>query len=149
MMIDERIAAFLNKQTVAAISLTDIDGNPYCFHCFYAYDAEKNLLYFKTSMHSHHGALLVNGKKVAGAIQPDKLNKAAIRGLQLTGQLLAPGTEKAADASKVYHKAYPFALMMPGELWTVEPQWMKFTDNTLTFGKKLVWQANEAAASLS
>ena len=28
---------------------------------------------------------------------------------------------------------------MPLNIWVVEPDFVKFTDNTLGFGKKLVW----------
>lgn len=145
MNIELHIEEFLKKQTVASVCLTDADDHPYCFQCFYAYDSKRKMLYFKTSMKSHHGLFLQTEKRVAGSIQPDKLNKAAIQGLQFSGTLLSGQDKNVAGASSIYHKTYPFALMMPGELWVIKLLWMKLTDNTLSFGKKLIWEVNETA----
>jgi uncharacterized protein YhbP (UPF0306 family) len=32
---------------------------------------------------------------------------------------------------------------MPGEVWTIELLTMKMTDNTLAFGKKIIWEKNQ------
>ena len=73
---------------------------------------------------------------VAGTIQPDKLNPLAIKGLQFTGVM----TENAEHASAHYYKKYPFALAMPGVVWAIQLDYTKMTDNTLSFGKKIIWE---------
>jgi uncharacterized protein YhbP (UPF0306 family) len=33
------------------------------------------------------------------------------------------------------------ALAMPGKVYAIRLQWMKMTDSTLGFGKKVVWES--------
>ena len=62
-----------------------------------------------------------------------------VQGLQVTGR-----AERGDDeARKCYIKRFPYAAAADLELWMVEPTMMKLTDNTLGFGKKLVWQSAE------
>ena len=141
--MNERIVDFINHQRVASVCCVDEDNNPYCFSCFYAYDAERNLLYFKSGSGAHHSQILVRNPVVAGTIQQDKLNSLAIKGVQFTGKILHPKNELCAHAESAYHKRFPFALTMPGEIWTLQPETIKMTDNTLSFGKKLHWSLGE------
>jgi uncharacterized protein YhbP (UPF0306 family) len=62
-----------------------------------------------------------------------------VQGLQVTGRALRGDDE----ARKCYIKRFPYAAAADLELWMVEPTMMKLTDNTLGFGKKLVWQSAE------
>lgn len=141
--MNERIADFINHQRVASVCCVDEDNNPHCFSCFYAFDAERNLLYFKSGSSANHSEILVQNPIVAGTIQQDKLNSLAIKGVQFTGKILHPKNELCAHAESAYHKRFPFALTMPGEIWTLQPETIKMTDNTLSFGKKLKWSLHE------
>jgi uncharacterized protein YhbP (UPF0306 family) len=38
-----------------------------------------------------------------------------------------------------YIKRFPYAAVAPLNIWVIEPDFMKLTDNTLGFGKKLIW----------
>src|SRR5688500_971919 len=134
--MDDRIKKFIKEQTVATICCVDEENNPYCFSCFYAFDEENGLLYYKSHARTHHYGLMKNRFEVAGTIQPDKLNKLAIKGVQLKGFV----DETAVGASDVYHKKYPFALAMKGEVWTVKLTFIKMTDNTIGIGKKIIWE---------
>lgn len=145
--MNERIIDFIEGQRVATICVVDEENNPYCFSCFFAFDKEKHLLYFKSSSNTHHGPLLEKRPVVAGTIQPDKLNPLAIKGVQFTGTIAEANTELTGNASSSYHKKYPFALAMHGDVWTVQLAYIKMTDNTLNFGKKLTWQRTETEAT--
>ncbi len=47
------------------------------------------------------------------------------------------------QARRAYLKRFPYAVAAPDlQLWILWPSRMKFTDNTLGFGKKLIWTAN-------
>ena len=140
--MNERIDLFLDNQKVATICCTDDDHHPYCFSCFYALDAKNGLLLFKTNADTHHAKLLMNNDQVAGTIQPDKLNPLAIKGVQFTGTVLRPSDDQCKEGSGIYHRTYPFALAMPGDIWAVQLEVVKMTDNTLSFGKKIHWQRN-------
>ncbi len=141
--MDERIVDFLEGQKVAMICCVDEESKPYCFSCFYAFDKEKALFYFKSSASAHHSALLRSNPAVAGGVQPDKLNPLAIKGIQFTGSVIDPKNELSFDAAKIYHKKFPFALAMPGEVWTIQSEMIKLTDNSIGFGKKTIWRLKE------
>jgi Uncharacterized protein conserved in bacteria len=143
--MNERIVEFMSHQRVANICCVDAENRPYCFSCFYAFDAERELLYFKSSADAHHSLVFQQNPIVAGTIQPDKLNPLAIKGIQFTGQILHPKNEFCSQAETIYHQRYPFALTMPGAMWTLQPETIKMTDNTLSFGKKLHWQLHHVA----
>jgi uncharacterized protein YhbP (UPF0306 family) len=136
----QQIAAFVAKQTVANICSTNAAGEPYCFSCYYAFQKESALLFFKTDDASHHMQLLLQRPQLAGTIVPDKLNKLSVQGIQLKGELLPYSEGESLGAATAYHKAYPFALAMPGKVYVIRLQWMKMTDSTLGFGKKVVWE---------
>lgn len=40
---------------------------------------------------------------------------------------------------KRYVKRFPVARMLSAPVWEIRPDELKFTDNTLGFGKKLYW----------
>jgi uncharacterized protein len=142
--MNERIVDFIKQQKVATVCCVDEENIPYCFSCFYAFDEEKHLVYFKSGANAHHSQILLNNPLVAGTIQQDRLNSLAIKGIQFTGRVIDSRTDICSNAVAVYHKRFPFALAMPGEIWTVQPETIKMTDNTLSFGKKLHWQLQQA-----
>ncbi|MDU4085579.1 MAG: hypothetical protein E7H67_24310, partial [Enterobacter asburiae] len=71
-----------------------------------------------------------------------------IRGLQFRGELRQLNGDEAERASKRYYQRFPAARMMHSPIWTIDIDEMKFTDNTLGFGKKLNWW-REGASSIS
>lgn len=137
--MNENIAKFLLQQTCASICCVDEKGKPYCFSCFYAFDKEEGLLYFKSSAESHHSGLMQNNSFIAGTVLPDKLNTILVKGLQFEGIVLDDSDPLTVHASIHYHKKHPIALAMPGTIWTVQLNSMKMTDSTKGFGKKFVW----------
>ena len=144
--MDKRIVDFLDEQRVATICCIDENNLPYCFSCFYAFDCKNDLLYFKSNMNTQHVQLLLHNNNVAGTINPDKLNPLAIKGVQFTGALVAGDTVINSNAHAGYHKKYPFALAMPGTVWAIRLNTIKMTDNTLSFGKKIQWSAEDTVA---
>jgi uncharacterized protein YhbP (UPF0306 family) len=137
--MNETIVAFLKKQTCATVCSVDEEGKPWCFSCFYVFDPEEGLLYYKSAANTHHSALLKNNPLVAGTILPDKLNAMVVKGVQFEGVVLTADHPDAANATVRYYKQNPLAITIPGELWTVQLQHIKMTDSTLGFGKKIKW----------
>lgn len=136
--IDERIIAFLKSQT--AVSICTCSNNvPYSCICFYAYSEEHNSLIFKSGQDTLHIRQALVNPQISGSVLPDKLEKTKVRGLQLSGELSKPEGKTLTDLQKTYYKKYPIALTMKGELWAIELTFLKFTDNTLGFGKKILW----------
>lgn len=137
--MNPHIVSFLQKQTVASICTTDSAANPYCFNCFYAYDAANNLLIYKTHNNTHHATLMLAQKMAAGTILPNKINPLLLKGVQWQGEVLPQSSVLIQQAATVYHKAYPFALAMSGTIWAIALTEIKMTDNSKGFGAKLTW----------
>lgn len=141
----DTIVNFLQEQTCATICCKDDAGNPYCFNCYYVFNKDDGLLYFKTSADSNHYTFLANNPVVGGTILPDKLSKLVVKGIQLQGEIVEPGLPFTKDAASRYHKKLPMALAVKGEVFTLLINNMKMTDSSLGFGKKINW--NRAAAN--
>lgn len=137
--MNEDIINFTRKQTCATISCINQNGKPYCFNCFYAFNSELGLLYFKSSPDTWHSNLIKQNPFIAGTILPDKLKTLLVQGIQFEGELLAGDHPFAAHASANYHKKHPMALAMHGEIWTIQINHIKMTDSSKGFGKKIAW----------
>ena len=137
--MSEDIINFTRKQTCATISCINQNGKPYCFNCFYAFNGELGLLYFKSSPDTYHSKLIKQNPFIAGTILPDKLKTILVQGIQFEGELLACDHPLTAHASANYHKKHPMALAMSGEIWTIKINHIKMTDSSKGFGKKIAW----------
>ncbi|RXF71717.1 hypothetical protein [Arcticibacter tournemirensis] len=140
--VDKRIVAFIQSQSVLTIA-TSANNMPYCATCFYAYSENANALVFKSSAETTHIAQGIENRHVAGSVLPDKLVTGKVKGIQFSGILDRVDAAHQDDLQKVYYKKYPFALAMGGELWVIKLSWIKFTDNTLGFGTKVIWGERE------
>jgi uncharacterized protein len=145
--MDKMISDFIATQTVASVCCLDEDNHPYCFSCFYAYDREEHMLYFKTSPASHHVKLLLKHPLVAGTIQPDRLNTIAVKGLQFEGVAYWETGKLPDHASLFYHLKHPMAIAMDGDIWRIQLYKVKMTDNTLGHRKKLSWECSKTTRS--
>ncbi len=137
--MDEGIVSFLKKNKNLTFA-TSVDDKPYCAHCFYAFDKERKLLVFMSDKETNHIKEAKKNKYVAGTVAPDKLVVAKIQGIQFRGNFIQPGSENIEHFKKTYYTKYPFARAMPGDFWGVELTFIKMTDNTLGFGKKIEWK---------
>ena len=142
----EKIIRFIEKQTCASVCCVDEMGNPYCFSCFYSFNGEEGLLYFKSSTTSKHASVISKNPFIAGTILPDKLNRLQVKGIQFEGKVLPKDHLYAKQAPFLFHKQFPIALTMPGEIRTVLINHIKMTDNSMGFGKKISWSRNEKMA---
>jgi uncharacterized protein YhbP (UPF0306 family) len=141
--MNETIIHFLQQQTCATICCIDEHGKPYCFNCFYAFNIESGMLYFKSSAASYHAALMKKNPFIAGTILPDKLNILSVMGIQFEGYALNEHHALLGQASVHFHRRHPLALAMPGEIWALRIDHIKMTDSTKGFGKKIAWNRTE------
>lgn len=140
--IPVEMVSFMKAQTCASICCVDAAGQPYCFTCFYVFDEVAQCLYFKSQMQTHHASLLEMNGNSAGTILEDNLDKVLVKGIQFQG-LIQRNSIFDVAASMQYHAHYPMAAAVPGEMWTVYLNNMKFTDNSRGFGHKSHWDVNE------
>lgn len=138
MPIDKSISSFIKAQTAVTIA-TSNENVPYCATCFYSFLEKYNAIAFKSSRETQHIIEAMKNKYVAGTIVPDKSEVGKIKGVQFSGIFVEPSGDLLNEAKNRYYIKYPFAAAFKGELWVIDLSYIKFTDNTLGFGKKLQW----------
>ena len=138
-MVDKKIVSFVKKHHVLTVATVDQSGMPYVANCFYAYDSARNLFVFTSDTTTKHGAHMVANPHVALSIPVETRVVGRVQGIQICG-IAEAGDE---EARTTYIKRFPYAAVAPLTLWAVRPTMMKLTDNTLGFGKKLIWESEE------
>ena len=139
MNVDKKIERFISKHHVLTLATSTLSGEPYCCNCFYAYDTESAAFIFTTDSTTHHGQMMLQNRSVAASIVLETRTVGKVQGLQITGQAV-----EARDGDRLtYIKTFPYAAVADLSLWRLEAKMMKLTDNTLGFGKKLIWQKEE------
>jgi len=146
-LMDREIINFIQQQHIATVCCSDDQGNPFCFSCMYAFNEQEGLLYFKSEASAQHCLLLARRPTVAGTILPDKINMLAIKGLQFSGRVILTKETLPLQPGKEYHKKYPFALVMPGEVFTISFISIKMTDKSRGISRKVVWHRETADIS--
>ena len=132
----KQIDKFISKHHVLTLATATTDGSPYCCNAFYAYNKADNAFIFTTDTSTHHGQMMLANGRVAASVVLETRIVGKIQGLQITGQI-----KPAIEGDKtIYLKRFPYAVVADLSLWRLEADMMKLTDNTLGFGKKLIWQ---------
>lgn len=140
-MLDTRVVEFIKEHHV--IALTVSDGNDiWCWHAFYVYLEEENLFVITSESKTRHVQMLINGGNsiVAGAIVLETEKVGLIRGVQLKAEMTSCNGTLLNKYRLRYLKRFPYAVLVGGDLWTLKVSEIKFTDNRLGFGKKLLWK---------
>lgn len=145
--MNQSIINFISDQKVATVCCIDANGFPQCFNCFYAFNSNDGLLHFKSSPSSDHSRLLLQKPQVAGSILPGKLNVLALKGVQFKGIVINASNALCQNAIADYHKKFPYALAKSGEVWTIQLESIKMTDNSKGFGTKILWNRSELILS--
>lgn len=129
----EKIVAFLQKHHT--LSLCTCRDN-LCSSCtlFYAYDEEENIFIVASQEKTEHIQNVLQNSFVSGTVYLETEIVGKIQGVQFKGKMFPWKDEK-----RVYLKRFPYALAMNPTLWKIEIDFLKFTDNRLGFGKKLIW----------
>ena len=139
----ETINRFLQQNSCATLCCINEQGKPCCFSCFYAFNTEAGLLYFKSSANSNHAGLMKKYPFIAGTVLPDKLNKLFVQGIQFEGEVLNTQQPIIKKGLGYYLKKHPLALAMPGEIWAIQINHIKMTDSIMGFGKKILWNRSD------
>ena len=139
MMVDQRIEKFISKHHVLTLATSTKEGEPYCCNCFFVFDAETAAFIFTSGEATHHAQMMMQNDRVAASVVLETRTVGKVQGLQITGRI-----KRAIEGDKMrYIKEFPYAAVADLELWRLEADFMKLTDNTLGFGKKLIWQRSE------
>lgn len=134
--VDERIVKFLRRHHVLTLA-TAADGIPYCANAFYAYDEKRNRLIFTSDLSTRHAQEMLSEARVAASVVLETRIVGKVQGLQICATAMRGDEE---DKRRYLHR-FPYAALAELTLWALTPDYLKFTDNTLGFGKKLIWKA--------
>ncbi|AGZ82103.1 pyridoxamine 5'-phosphate oxidase family protein [Campylobacter fetus] len=134
--MDENISKFLDKIHILTLGVIS-DGFPHLCSCFYAYDPDLNSFIVASKSSSKHIQSIKNQPNVAINIALDTKIVGKIEGVQANGVMGILDDERL---EKLYFKRFPYAKLLNPELYVIRVDYIKYTNNRLGFGKKIVWQ---------
>lgn len=139
LIMEARITEFIKEHHVLTLA-TSFDNEPWTANCFYAWLIDEQAFVFTSDSDTKHIRDLAQGKKVAGSVVLETKTVGKIRGIQFTGRLFEPEENLKKKCKIAYLKRFPYTALMKTQLWILEVDYAKMTDNRLGFGKKLVWK---------
>ena len=138
----KKIIDFIKEHHVLTLA-TSVNDIPYCANCFYIYLEDENIFVFTSDNETKHVQDVLQNNYVGGSVVLETSVVGKIQGIQFNGNMYLPEGDIKKKAKKTYMKRYPFAQLMKTQLWVVELDFIKLTDNRLGFGKKLIWRKND------
>ena len=132
------INRWLMKQHVVSWCVAS-RGELWCANAFYIYDPQQVAFYILSDDHTRHSQMTGLQSSVAGTVNGQPKTVALIRGVQFTGEIRRMEEEESAGPRAQYNRRFPVARMLSAPMWEIRLTEIKFTDNTLGFGKKLHW----------
>ncbi|EOL9021223.1 YhbP family protein [Cronobacter dublinensis] len=140
----DAISQWLAKQHVVTYCVGREDAL-WCANAFYVYDRERVAFYLLSDTKSRHGEMAGRQARVAGTVNGQTKTVTRIRGVQFAGELRLVEAPESEALRERYNRRFPVARVMSSPLWEIRLDEIKFTDNTLGFGKKLAWLRAEQA----
>ena len=138
------INRWLAKQHVVTWCVQE-KGEMWCANAFYVYDPERVAFYVLSEDKTRHAQMTGLQAKVAGTVNGQPKTVALIRGVQFAGEIRRLDGEESDAQRKRYLRRFPVARAMSAPVWEIRLDELKFTANTLGFGKKFYWLRAEQA----
>lgn len=135
---DARIIRFIRQHHIFTLA-TSWDNKPWCACCFYVYLAELNLFIFTSDTNTIHGSQMILNDYVSGNIALETRIIGKIKGIQFKGKAWILDENQLKFARKAYLMKFPIAALMDTQLWGLQPDHIKMTNNHFGIGKKLIW----------
>ncbi len=139
-----KITEFIDQHHLLSISTCRGDF-PHSASCFYAFDSKEFVFVIASNSSTKHIQDLKSNPNYAATIALETTDVGKIRGLQFSGVLKKTTTTQKA----LYIKTFPYALALNPTLWALHVEHLKFTDNRLGFGKKLVFKRGKDGANFA
>jgi uncharacterized protein YhbP (UPF0306 family) len=137
--LDKKIIHFIKKHHVLTLATAN-NNKPYCCSCFYVYGEKENKFLITSDKDTRHIAEAMKQPYVSGAIALETTMVGKIQGIQFTGIMTGLKGDELSKAKTSYIKRFPVAAFAELLIWSIVPDFIKFTDNRLGFGKKMIWQ---------
>lgn len=128
------ISRWLAKQHVVTWCVQQ-EGELWCANAFYLLMRRKSPSTFD-GRKTRHAQMSGPQAAVAGTVNGQPKTVALIRGVQFKGEIRRLEGEESDLARKAYNRRFPVARMLSAPVWEIRLDEIKFTDNTLGFGKK-------------
>lgn len=138
------ISRWLAKQHVVTWCVCR-EGELWCANAFYLFDAQHVAFYLLTDDKTRHAQMSGAHAPVAGTVNGQPKTVAHIRGVQFKGEIRRLEGQESDVARKAYLRRFPVARVLPAPGWEIRLDEIKFTDNTLGFGKKMRWLRDSSA----
>lgn len=132
--MDEKIGKFISKHHL--LSLATVGESLWCCSAFYVFDKDTAVFIIASDEQTTHIHNIHINARVAGTIAHETKVVGKIQGIQYAGQI---GRVENEQERALYLKKFPYAVAMNPTLWKIKLDTIKMTDNTLGFGKKLIW----------
>lgn len=132
------IHRWLAKQHVVTWCVAS-EGELWCANAFYHYDPQKVAFYVMSEDRTRHAQMSGPRAPVAGTVNGQPKTVALIRGVQFKGEIRRLEGAESEAARERYNRRFPVARALSAPVWEISLDEIKFTDNTLGFGKKLHW----------
>ena len=137
--MNRAIMDFLHQNYVLSLSVCE-NNRSWSVNCFYAFEEQSKSLIFISHGNTDHYRMLTQNPYVSGTIAAQTQNVTHIQGVQYTGKAVTPVGDSIKQCNSIYYQRFPFAKFVMAKLWKLEINYLKYTDNTLGFGKKLIWE---------
>lgn len=129
------IERFVKKHHL--LSLATVYEDVWCASLFYAFDSENIAFVVASDPETIHMDNVAKNSRISGTVALETKTVGKIQGIQFGGEMIRCDTAAQRD---LYFKAFPYARIMNPTLWMIRLDEIKMTDNTLGFGKKLIWK---------
>lgn len=137
--VPENIKRFLNQEHILSFSCRRNNGL-HSVTVFYVYCEESVSLIFASGPGTLHSSYLQKNPVVAGTIFKNTREVSQIQGIQFTGRAYSVSDSlNAMKCRNLYRKSFPEAEKSEAEFWEIHVDYMKFTDNTVSFAEKTLW----------
>lgn len=132
--MDSKITAFILQHHL--LTLATSGERVWCCSMFYAYDPETISFIVASDETTEHMKNVAQNSYVSGTVALETKTVGKIQGIQYAGVM-----QSCPESLKhLYFEAFPYARVMNPALWRIRLDEMKMTDNTLGFGKKIMWK---------
>ena len=139
-MIDRRILDFLGEHHVLTVACASREGELWCANAFYVFDGQEEGFIITSEAKTRHAQLFLENPRVTGSVVLETEEIGKIQGLQFAGEVRRCDGGLFDRCRLKYLRRFPYAVFKGGEVWLIVPDQMKYTDNRLGLGKKLLWE---------
>jgi uncharacterized protein YhbP (UPF0306 family) len=96
--------------------------------------------FLSTEVNTRHGKILLKSPRVAGTINNQCKILSEIKGVQYQGEMKIVDNNDKASYQLYCERFQELTHALPINLWKLQLDEIKMTNNKLGFGKKIVWK---------